>query len=75
MEDFAADFNSSLLFFLPKKPSGVGPAGEGYYKPANVRLLNVTNTDNRLLASAVRLLIEPVVGPRALDIQRGFITG
>ena len=75
MEQHAEDFNASLLYFLPKKLSGTGPTGEGYYEPANVRPLNVTNTDNRLLANAVRLLIEPAVGPRVLEIQRGFIAG
>ena len=58
------DFNFSLLFFLPKKASGTCPTGEGIYEPANVRPLNVTNTDNRLLSNAVRMAIEKHIGPR-----------
>ena len=74
----AADYgylNNSLLLFLPKKASGTTPTGEGYYEAANVRPLNVTNTDNRLLANAVRYVIEPFVGQRVTTLQRGFIGG
>ena len=35
----------------------------------------MTNTDNRLLASASRYLVEPVLGPKIIDTQRGFIAG
>ena len=70
------DFNASLLFFLPKKASGIVSAtGEGYYEAPNVRPLNVTNTDNRLLANAVRYAIEPLVGERIVPWQRGFVGG
>ena len=37
--------------------------------------MNVANTDNRLLCNAVRMVLEPVVSPRILDIQRGFLGG
>jgi len=40
-----------------------------------VRPLNVTNTDNRLLASATRLAIEPTLSTLITEDQRGFIGG
>ena len=69
------DFNASLLFFLPKKASGTLEDGTVFYDADSVRPLNVTNADNRLLASAVRLLIEPFVASRISPSQRGFIAG
>jgi len=71
--DDLALFNHSLLFFLQKKASGTLRTGEGYYEAANVRPLNVTNTDYRILCNAVRALVEPLVGFRVLGVQRGFI--
>ena len=35
----------------------------------------MTNTDNRLLASATRLAIEPTLGALITEDQRGFIGG
>ena len=46
-----------------------------YYDADAVRHLNVTNTDNRFLASAVRLLTEPYIAKRISWTQRGFISG
>ena len=37
--------------------------------------MNITNTSNRLLASAVRLTVEPVLAPHITDRQRGFLPG
>eukprot|EP00959_Pyramimonas_sp_CCMP1952_P238925 4992951-Pyramimonas_sp.AAC.1 len=34
------EFNHSLLFFLPKKPSGTESNGEGFYESPNARPLN-----------------------------------
>ena len=66
----------ACYFFCPKKASGtISPTGEGYYEAPNVRRLNVTNSDNRLLANAVRYAIEPLVGERVSPCQRGFIGG
>ena len=69
------NFNESLLFFLKKKPVDVTDEGAEVYDPEGVRPLNVTNADNRLIASAIRLVIEPVLGHLITDDQRGFITG
>ena len=35
--------------------------------------MNITNTDNRILANAVRLKIEPIIGPEISEMQRGFV--
>ena len=40
-----------------------------------MRPLNVTTSDNCLLANAVRYAIEPLVGERVSPCQRGFIGG
>ena len=40
-----------------------------------VRPLNVTNADNRLLANAVRMVIEDAVSKRISATQRGFLPG
>lgn len=69
------DSNASLLFFLPKKASGTLEDGTVFYDADSVRPLNVTDADNRLLASAARLLIEPFVASRISASQRGFIAG
>ena len=45
------------------------------YSPEGVRPLNVTNTDNRLVASSVRAAIEPTLGQLVTMDQRGFISG
>ena len=45
------------------------------YSPDGVRPLNVTNADNRLIASAVRLAIEPVLAILVTLDQKGFIGG
>ena len=37
--------------------------------------MNVTNCDNRLLASAVRWVLEPAIGPKITISQRGFLQG
>jgi len=40
-----------------------------------VRPLNITNTDNRILASAVRLSVESVLGQLVTTDQRVFLLG
>ena len=68
-------FNESIMVFLPKKPTSSMPDGTAIYPAGNFRPLNITNTDNRLLCSAVRLHIEPIVEPGISQVQRGFIRG
>ena len=52
-------FNSSRMVFLPKTPSGTDAEVGEFYDPGDTRPLNIANCDNRLLATAVRLRIEP----------------
>ena len=68
------DFNASLLIFLPKKASGTPGDGTAYYNANGVRPLNITNTDNRILANVIRHIIEPIMGPTVTANQRGFIS-
>ena len=75
MDELYPDFNASLLFFLPKKAADTMEDGTLVFDADSVRPLNVTNADNRLLASAVRHLIEPFVASRVIPSQRGFIAG
>ena len=69
------DFNESILTFLPKKTDDYDEMGTPIYAAANTRPLNITNTDNRILANAVRLKIEPLIAPEISEAQRGFISG
>ena len=68
-------FNESLLMFLPKKAAGTMEDGDQYFLPGGVRPLNITNTDNRLLASAVRIALEPMLAPLITQDQKGFLLG
>ena len=44
--------------------------------PEGVRPLNVTNTDNRLVASSIRVAVEPILGQLLVTMeQKGFISG
>ena len=43
--------------------------------PEDTRLLNITNSDNRLLANAVRLRMEPIPERWISPMQRGFVSG
>ena len=49
--------------------------GVSIYDPASTRPLNVTNTDNRLIASATRLAIEPILAEYITRDQNGFLRG
>lgn len=69
------DFNDSKLLLLPKKVSTSEETGESYCTPSDTRPLNVTNSDNRLLASATRLRIEPILEKWISPEQRGFLLG
>ena len=75
LRQHAEDFNFSLLFFIPKGPPDRSVHGELYHAADKVRPLNVTNTDNRLLANAVRMVIEDAVAERITPSQRGFLPG
>ena len=63
------------MVFLPKKASHTLPDGMEAFSPGNLRPLSITNTDNRIFGSAVRLHIEPRVAPGISAEQRGFLKG
>ena len=69
------NFNESILCLLPKKPSGVDDMLGTYFHPKDTRPLNISNVDNRLLASAARLAWEPILEKWVSRFQRGFLKG
>ena len=68
-------FNASILCCLPKKPSGSDGEQGVYYKPGDTRPLNISNVDNRIIASAARLAWEPILEAWVSKMQRGFLKG
>ena len=68
-------FNASILCLLPKKPTGCDETLGTYFHSGDTRPLNVTNMDNRLLASAARLAWEPILERWVSKTQRGFLKG
>ena len=75
MQEEWATFNESVMVFLPKKASGALADGTAVYEASSMRPLNITNTDNRVLCSAIRLHVEPIVAPGIDATQRGFLRG
>ena len=71
----AQTFNHSLAFFLPKSSSGLTEDGLPAFRTSATRPLMVTNTDNRIIAQAVRLALEPRIEHLIVDCQRGFLPG
>jgi len=70
----SAEFNKALMVFLPKKPSGTWE-GNSFFDPQDTRPLSIVNTDNRLIANAVRLRVEPLLERIVSEEQRGFLPG
>ena len=66
-------FNHALLVCLPKKPTSTTPDGQNTYHSGNTRPLAISNTDNRLLASACRIRWERVAAEHVHPHQRGFL--
>lgn len=60
------EFNHGLLFLLPKKHTGL---------VSDTRPLSVTNTDNRILASAVARSCLPAIKDLVHPCQKGFLNG
>jgi hypothetical protein len=66
------DWNRALMVFIPKKlPQQQGTIT--YHDPGDTRPLSIVNTDNRLLANAVRLRVEPLLAKGVSEMQRGFL--
>ena len=69
------DFNYSRMTCLPKKPSGHDAELGDYYSPENTRPLSIVNTDNRLLAAALKFSLHDYLENWISEAQQGFLTG
>jgi exonuclease III len=67
-------FNEATMVFIPKKVSREAQ-GIRYNEPGDARPLSIVNTDNRLMANAVRLRVEPLLAKAVSPAQRGFLPG
>jgi len=68
-------FNASLMHFLPKGQGEDNGEGVAAFGVEGVRPLNVVNADNRLIANAARLRLEPIFDKWISADQRGFVGG
>lgn len=75
LHDLPSTFNHAILRCLPKSPSRTDGLHGDVYTPAKTRPLSIVNTDNRLIANAYRLLLEPVLNKWISEMQRGFLPG
>ena len=73
LQELGFDFNASLLHLLPNKATATTADGAPAYATGATRPLNIVNTDNRVIASAVRLMLEKVLAPKITHDQRGFL--
>ena len=71
----APDFNHAYLSCLPKKASRMDAVHGAVFSPSDTRPLSIVNTDNRLIAGAYRVLLEPVFNKWVSPMQRGFLSG
>ena len=71
----AHSFNLGNMVFLPKKIAGHDPLAGDYYTAADTRPLVIVNTDNRIIANAIRIHLEPIVAQWISPMQRGFLPG
>ena len=72
-DEESCNFNLSLLACLPKKTTGTTCDGTPFAAPEDTRPISMVDTANRLLANAVRLRWEPVLGAWVSEEQRGFV--
>eukprot|EP00974_Lingulodinium_polyedra_P025634 2477097-Lingulodinium_polyedra.AAC.1 len=63
------------MVFLPKKEPLVSESGIAYTRAEDLRPLSIVNTDNRLVANALRLRIEPILAQAISEMQQGFLAG
>ena len=68
-------FNLGNMCFLPKKIAGTDPLLGDYYTASDLRPLMIVNTDNRLVANAMRLQWEPIFDKWISSAQQGFLPG
>ena len=65
----------SLMHFIPKSLSGEDKTLGRFFDPGDARPLNVVNSENRLMASAARLRLEPIFTRWLSGMQRGMVGG
>ena len=68
------DFNLGLLCCLPKKAGTHETIGD-FFTASDTRPLTIVNTDNRIIASSLRLVWEPIFNRWVSKLQRGFLKG
>ena len=68
-------FNHAILCCLPKTAARTDPVHGNVHTPEQTRPLSIVNTDNRLVANAYRLLLEPILKDWVSEMQRGFLPG
>ena len=69
------DFNHARLACPPKKASWTHDQLGPVYSAEGTRPLSLANTDNKTIASAMRLCLEPCADVWVGPTQRGFIGG
>ena len=69
------DLNHSRLICLPKKPTGTLADDTCYYSPEATRPLSIVNTDNRLIAAAVKINLHDTWESWISPAQQGFLNG
>ena len=67
-------FSEATMVFIPNKVDRE-LNGIRYNEPGEVRPLSIVNTNNRLMANAVRLRVEPMLAQAISPAQRGFLPG
>ena len=69
------DFNIGNMVFLPKKTAGCDPNLGDFDTASDTRPLVLVNTDNRIIAGAVRSKLEPILAKWISHMQHGFLSG
>ncbi len=69
------EFNIGNMVFLPKKVAGCDPELGDFYTANDTRPLVLVNTDNRIIAGALRYKLEPILAKRISHMQHGFLSG
>jgi len=69
------NFNLGNMVFLPKKAAGCDPNLGDFYTAGDTRPLVLVNTDNRIIAGAIRSKLEPVLARWISHMQHGFLSG
>ena len=68
-------FNLGSMVLLPKKPADTDPLLGDYFTASDTRPLVIVNTDNRIIANAMRFRLEPELAGWISHEQRGFLGG